>query len=103
MAIQDQINDYAARVDGYATKVAEGNSRVEAAVAVVRQEISDLKAVPVGEPADFSSLDTALSHVDTAVSDLGNVAADVEGLEPPAVSEPTSEPAPPAGTEEPSA
>lgn len=93
MALQDQINDYASRVDGYATKVAEGNSRVEAAVAVVRQEISDLKAVPVGEPADFSSLDSALTHVDTAVADLGNVAADVEGLEPPVV--------PPTGTEEP--
>ena len=97
MALQDQINDYASRVDGYATKVAEGNTRVESAVSVVRQEIADLKAVPVGEPADFGPLDAALSHVDAAVADLGNVASDVESLEPPVVTEPEA----PAGTEEP--
>jgi hypothetical protein len=94
MGINDDIQAYATRVDAYATSVGEANSRVESAVAVVRQEIADLKNVPPGETADWTPVDTALSHLDDQVTAAGTAAADVESLEPPMVTEepPVEEP-----------
>lgn len=88
MGLQDSINEYAARVDDFANRVGESTSRVEAAVAIVRQEISDLKNVPAGETPDWTPVDNALSHVENAVTELGTAASDVESLEPPTVEEP---------------